>query len=55
MKDELQPAFKVTVTLDGDDYPPAATDNVRRLLHEALDEMQDSGAIRAYILEVVRR
>ncbi len=52
MSDE-QKAFKVTVTLPGD-YPLGEVDKVRRALYRALDELQDTGAIRAYILEVIR-
>jgi hypothetical protein len=54
MSAELQPAWKVTVWLDGDDYPPTATQNVEVLLEAALSSMEDGGAIRRYTLEPIR-
>lgn len=49
---ELEPTLVVTVALDGDDDPAGSTENVKRLLDEALAGMQDAGGIRSYKLEV---
>jgi hypothetical protein len=49
---ELQPAFLVTVTLDGDDYPPNARESVEDFLRGALEALKDTRLIRAFELEV---
>ena len=50
MTPELQPSFIVTVTLDGDDYPPTVLDNTRAALDAALEGMRRDGLIVGYTL-----
>lgn len=46
MAGELEPKFTVEVFLDGDDYPPTATENVKAYLDEAVETMKRDGLIR---------
>ncbi len=50
---ELQPKFVVSISLslDGDDWPPTMTENARAALIEALDKMKSDGLIMAYSLK----
>jgi hypothetical protein len=51
-RNELEPAFVVTVTLDGDDWPPTQTENAKAALETALAGMVTVRLIRAYTIEV---
>lgn len=45
---ELSPIFEIQVWLDGDDYPPTATENVRLPLKRVLSDLLTEKAIRAF-------
>jgi hypothetical protein len=49
---ELTPTFEIAVTLDGDDYPPTATESVRLVLEETLKAMVTTRLIRGYALDL---
>lgn len=49
--DELAPAWRLTVYLDGDDDARTATGNVEMLLGRALEAMEAGRAIVGYTLE----
>jgi hypothetical protein len=47
---ELTPTFEIAVTIDGDDYPPTATESVRLVLEETLKAMETTRLIRSFTL-----
>lgn len=48
---ELTPSFVIQVWLDGDDYPPTATDVFLNRLAAFLKEMTDDGLIHTWSLD----